>query len=733
MNVLAGHINRIPEVMTHLPLPGRENRPDQILAFGNGYAHVRHVPGMSWEALLASCPSGWSPDVYIHWSPEYNAVPEGLERATCLTVGVFGDWNLGGRAIHAVGELFDVLVADRNGTQRLRQRNYTHVLYAPLWAFDPQMHRRIPCERDLDIVMVGSFNHAIQWERARWLARVAKLSRHYRVVVTSGVYGEEYVRLLNRAKIVFNRSIRGELNMRTFEATACGALLFYERENPEIRDLFVDREECVLYGEEDLEDLLAYYLAPVNAAERERVAQAGWARVQSHTYAHHFSRLLDQLEPFVEAKRSGTMPPRRFTEYPLEQQRLRRAHQWYLSCNQETYDLMERELREETDSADTAHFRGVLLAERACHLPATPTRSALFENAYQELLRALQLDPEYTMARHNLGWLLHHMGRTNESETELRAVVHQLESPQLTPHQLRGPCFPREFDTCDVQVEQVWNHFCPETDAWKGALRQVLLGQIYLRWTQDRFQQADFEGAIHYAEQAVRCWPGNGVTQYHLARALRAAGRAEEALTTYQQAIDTSPFLLEAWQEQIQLLVDLQRLEQAMEQLNEILAILDGSPYYAGARPAFDHLRAVALQSQKRATHEPSAMRWLAFADWSTPGDWQALLQDLAELTTSAEAPLLLLRIDPERFPNGLRVLEQVRAFLMQSRELSEAILSRITLICQPIAPQDQWKLYRLASAVIVTPRATGYYLDLARNAGVPVWTLQELRQRHAA
>ncbi|MCS6775448.1 MAG: glycosyltransferase [Chloroherpetonaceae bacterium] len=733
MNVLVGHTNRIPEVMTHRPLPGRENKPDQILAFGNGYAHVRHTPGMPWKTLLSCCPAGWSPDVYIHWSPEYNAVPEGLERAACLTVGVFGDWNLGGRAIHAVGELFDVLVADRNGTQLLRQKGFPHVLYAPLWAFDPQMHRRIPCERDLDIVMIGSFNHAVQWERARWLARVAKLSRYYRVVVTSGVYGEEYVRLLNRAKIVFNRSIRGELNMRTFEATACGALLFYERENPEIRDLFVDREECVLYGEEDLEDLLAYYLAPVNAAERERIAQAGWIKVQSHTYAHHFSALLDQIEPFVEAKRNGAMPPRRFTERPPEEQRLCRAHQWYLSCNHETYERMEQELRTGTDSVDAAHFRGVLLAERACHLPATPTRYTLFENAHQELLRALAADPDYTMARHNLGWLLYHMGRTNEGDAELRNVVQQLESPRLTSRQLRGPCFPREFDTCDVLIEQVWNHFCPGTDAWKDALRQVLLGQIYLKWTQACFQQADFEAAIRHAKQAVTCWPGNGAAQYHLARALRAAGRPEEALVAYQQAVAASPFLLEAWQEQIQLLIDLQRPGQAIEQLGDILAILDGSPYYAGARPAFDHLHATALQSQQRAKREPPITRWIAFADWSLPEDWQALLRGFAETSVPGDAPMLLLRIDPEHCLNGLQVLEQIRSFLTQSRELSETVLPRVTLICQPVAPQDQWKLYRLASAVIVTPRATGYHPDLARNAGVPVWTLQDMRQRHAA
>ncbi len=372
MRLLVGYTNQMPEVTGKRPLPGRENNADEILAFGAGYAHLNVTPDMDWQGIQAQFPTGWTPDVYIHWSPEYNPIPAGLQDADCLTVGVFGDWNLGGQAMRAVGGMFDVLIADRVGCERLRNMEFTNVLHGLLWAHESDKHRvlnnyRDPratespspgeeraarrgvgvrySERDIDILMIGNFNHAIQWERAKWLARVARLSSRYKVMLTSGVYGDEYVKLMNRAKIVFNRSIRGEANMRAYEAPACGALMFYEAENREIQDVYVDREHCVLYDDNTLENLLAHYLAPENADERERIAQNGTAQVAQHDYAHHFADILNRLEPYVASHKVGTLPPRPFCHLPTSRQALHLAIHWLLTCNVGVYAKAEEWVR----------------------------------------------------------------------------------------------------------------------------------------------------------------------------------------------------------------------------------------------------------------------------------------------------------------------------------------------------------------------------------------------------
>src|SRR5438552_9239992 len=135
-------------------------------------------------------------------------------------------------------------------------------------------------EKDIDILFVGNLHPAVQNERLRWLGRLARLSGHRRVVIKQGVFGEEYRKLLSRARIVFNRSIRGECNKRVFEAA--GALLFQESGNREIQEYFQDRKECVLYDEDNLEELLEYYLD--HEEERRCIAEAARERVRAFTF-----------------------------------------------------------------------------------------------------------------------------------------------------------------------------------------------------------------------------------------------------------------------------------------------------------------------------------------------------------------------------------------------------------------------------------------------------------------
>src|SRR5437764_521453 len=74
---------------------------------------------------------------------------------------------------------------------------------------------------------------------ARLPAGLAGLGDRYRVVIRTGVFGAEYRALLRRAKVVFNRSARGECNRRALEAPAAGAVLLQEAENREV-PLYLD-------------------------------------------------------------------------------------------------------------------------------------------------------------------------------------------------------------------------------------------------------------------------------------------------------------------------------------------------------------------------------------------------------------------------------------------------------------------------------------------------------------
>src|SRR5690606_16416545 len=132
---------------------------------------------------------------------------------------------------------FDLLLCDRAGVDLFRRLSFADVRYWCQYAHKRPFHRLDAGAgpRDVDIGFAGNLNPAVQRARAPWIERLRGLAdRGVRVDVRSGVHGEAYGRFLNRCRIGWNRSIRGEMNLRAFEVPACGALLLMERDNLEV-------------------------------------------------------------------------------------------------------------------------------------------------------------------------------------------------------------------------------------------------------------------------------------------------------------------------------------------------------------------------------------------------------------------------------------------------------------------------------------------------------------------
>jgi hypothetical protein len=104
---------------------------------------------------------------------------------------------------------------------------------------------------------------------------------------------DEMSRIYSQSKIVFNTSIAGDVTMRVFEGTACGAMLLTDAVKNGLSDLFVPGEEVVTYADDaDLIAKLRHYLA--HDEERARIAEAGCARTRTdHTYEHRAQAILD--------------------------------------------------------------------------------------------------------------------------------------------------------------------------------------------------------------------------------------------------------------------------------------------------------------------------------------------------------------------------------------------------------------------------------------------------------
>lgn len=111
----------------------------------------------------------------------------------------------------------------------------------------------------------------------------------------SGLFFEDVARVYNDSKVVFNVSVNGDLNMRSFEALACRACLLTDRQQGMEEAGFKDGVNCMIWETlEESMDKMDYLLH--HEGERERLADAGWRLCLSrHTYLHRARTLVDEF------------------------------------------------------------------------------------------------------------------------------------------------------------------------------------------------------------------------------------------------------------------------------------------------------------------------------------------------------------------------------------------------------------------------------------------------------
>ena len=180
--------------------------------------------------------------------------------------------------------------AQRNGAQRLQASGVDTAIWLPL-ACDPEIHGRRQVSVQYDIAFIGN---EVGAERRRLLDLIGQ---RYQNVFRGQAYLEEMAAIYSSSRIVFNRSVADDVNMRVFEALASGALLVTNRLNGNgLNELFEEDCHYVAYESDDeLLDKLAFYLA--HDAARDRIARAGRdAVLAAHTYRHRVDAILARLK-----------------------------------------------------------------------------------------------------------------------------------------------------------------------------------------------------------------------------------------------------------------------------------------------------------------------------------------------------------------------------------------------------------------------------------------------------
>ncbi|MBI1349395.1 glycosyltransferase [bacterium] len=179
-----------------------------------------------------------------------------------------------------------VFAAQRAGAERLKHQGISTAIWLPL-ACDPDIHRRHSVPLAWDWCFVG---HLFPGPRTEL---IELLRQQFPQAFVGQKYFEAMAETYSASRLVFNRSLADDLNMRVFEALACGSLLMTnDLADHGQAELFQAGQHLVTYHSADeLLERCAYYLK--HDDERERIAAAGQALVQTqHTYRHRMQTIL---------------------------------------------------------------------------------------------------------------------------------------------------------------------------------------------------------------------------------------------------------------------------------------------------------------------------------------------------------------------------------------------------------------------------------------------------------
>ena len=189
--------------------------------------------------------------------------------------------------------LFDkVFVAHRQYVDRIPGAEWLPV------ACDPDVHTpTVTGEPLYDVAFVGNtYGGAPMYAERRRL--LATLRERYKLRAESGMYFEGMANVYASARVAFNVSTGGDLNMRVFEAMCSGTPLVTDTApGSGLLDLFGYLEHLLVYFDNSprcLWEQIDILLSSRDAANR--IAAAGRAEVVAHhTYAHRAAQMLAAL------------------------------------------------------------------------------------------------------------------------------------------------------------------------------------------------------------------------------------------------------------------------------------------------------------------------------------------------------------------------------------------------------------------------------------------------------
>lgn len=219
------------------------------------------------------------------------------------TIYVASDTHLGKEYRFKKAEKFDfVFFNQKNAVEEYNKTHKNKATFLP-HAAEPKAYPNISIIKKYDVGFVGHVQNEANYNG---ITRVDALDRLFKEF-PNFYYGsrhpafpdknmfEDAAKKFSLSKIVFNISIKDDINMRVFEALSTGSFLLTNW-IPTLGELFEDGKHLVTYKTlDEMIEKARYYLE--HDDERERIAQEGYNEfINKHTYNHRIKHILKIIE-----------------------------------------------------------------------------------------------------------------------------------------------------------------------------------------------------------------------------------------------------------------------------------------------------------------------------------------------------------------------------------------------------------------------------------------------------
>jgi len=158
-------------------------------------------------------------------------------------------------------------------------------IYLP-YAYDPTVHYPVDAEKEYDVCMIG-----LHYQHRNELVN-GLINKNLKVHYSIGAIFDEYRELYAVSKIGINWASLLDLNARAFELPAMG-ICSVQNTVPDMRNFFVPGQHYLEFNnvESGVEQVMNALNDP---AMMKEIADAGWRKVQPHTYDARVQEILER-------------------------------------------------------------------------------------------------------------------------------------------------------------------------------------------------------------------------------------------------------------------------------------------------------------------------------------------------------------------------------------------------------------------------------------------------------